>query len=35
MALISNDWKHFLRAETSEKSFLKNFLFTLLQQLKH
>ena len=32
MDLISNDWKHLLRTETSKKSLLKIFLFSLLQE---
>ena len=35
MNLILNDWKYLLRTETFKKSLLKNFLFTLLQQLRH
>ena len=35
MDLILNDWKYLLRTETFKKSLSKNFLFTLLQQLRH
>ena len=35
MDLIPNDWKYLLRIKTFKKSLLKNFLFTLLQQLRH
>ena len=35
MDLILNDWKYLLRTETFKKFLLKNFLFTLLQQLRH
>ena len=34
MGLIPNDWKHLLRTETSQKSYLKTFYYNIKDSRK-